>query len=261
VEQLKAIAEWMSEHLGWLCGLGLGVPIGYLLLHGFVVGPRRARRALAALASRGYTPVPRDDAGLLEAVRATLPVYAFERLDDGQRSMASPGFAIVLRLAGRTRYVLTAWRAYRYAAARRTNTQETLLVEVMATGLGEEFEVSPFSPDRVSHGLTPVGPSGGGAASGFTVYAREPEGVRVPERLREALGEVAPRLLEGLAIKMSAGIPRQVVGLRFTPGGWALSCNPFLIDGSELAELVRIADTISAALDDEGRRLRAPRVR
>jgi len=247
--QLKAIAEWMSEHLGWLCGLGLGVPIGYLLLYGFVVGPRRARRALAALVSRGYTPVPRDDAGLREAVRTTFPVYAFERLDDGARSMASPGFAMALRLAGRTRYVLTAWRAYRYAAARRTNTQETLLVEVMATGLVEEFEVSPFTPDRVSHGLTPVagGPSGG-PASGFTVYARDPEGVRVPERLRDALGEVAPRLLEGLATKMSAGIPRQVVGLRFTPGGWALSCNPFLIDGSELAELIRIADTISAAL-------------
>jgi hypothetical protein len=248
LESLKAIAEWMSEHLGWLCGAPVALLIGYILAWAFVMGPRRARQSLRALSSRGYTPVPADDPGLRQAIADTLPVYAHELLREEERSSATASFAVVRREARCTRYLVYAWRSYRLRPAHRTNTQETLVLEVMTTGLSRELEVSPFPEEAVRHGLTPVpGAFSRDRAGLLTVYARDPEGVRVPERLQDALIDVSPLLKDNLT-KASAGIPRQVVGLRFTPGGWALSCNPLMTEPSELADLIRIADTIHAGL-------------
>ena len=46
MEPVKAIAEWVSEHLAWLFGLPLGLLIAYILAYAFILGPRRARLAL-----------------------------------------------------------------------------------------------------------------------------------------------------------------------------------------------------------------------
>jgi len=251
VEALKAVAEWASGHLGWLCGLPFGLFVAYILGWAFVLGPRRARRSLTALASRGYVPVAVDDPGLGQAIDACFPISARE-IGRGQRSSAGPSFGMALREARRTRYVLYIWRSYRYDAAKRANTQETLLIEVMDTGLAGEFEVSPFPPSDVRHDMAPVPAALNASLSGLlSVYAPDPGAVHVPEALQMALGELAPLLKDKLT-KASAGIPRQLVGLRFRPDGWALSCNPFMTEPSEFDQLLRIADAIHGALRSTG---------